>query len=239
MAKQKISNKHNNRQPHNLLIYDISDKFLLKYTQYFKGQLVDLGCGEAHYKNFFLKYADSYIGVDWTKTLHDSKADIVSDLNQHIELPNEYANSLVSLSVMEHLNEPQIFLNECFRILKNGGCLTLQVPWQWWIHESPHDYFRYTPYGLRYLLEKAGFKQIEIEPSSGFFTMWFLKFNYFSKRFIMGPKLVRLIIKGLLAIIWKINHVTAPLLDKYLDKKWELETSGYYVVAFKMKDEGR
>lgn len=117
----KPSKFHSNRQWYNWLAYDISDKFLEKYSNYYKGRLVDLGCGEAPYKEYFLQYADEYIGVDWTNTLHNSKADVVSNLNEKIELPDEYADTVVSLSVIEHLCEPQIFLNESYRILRRGG----------------------------------------------------------------------------------------------------------------------
>jgi len=223
---------HSNRQWYNWLVYNISDKFLEKYSKYYKGVLVDLGCGEAPYKEYLLQYADKYIGVDWTNTLHNSKADVLSNLNEKVNLPDEYADTVVSLSVIEHLFEPQAFLNECYRIMKKGGTLVLQAPFQWWIHEAPYDYFRYTPYAFKYMLDKAGFVDIKIEPQSGFFTMWLLKFNYFTLRFIKGPKPFRTIIKFILWIIWNLNQFTAPLLDK-LDKQWNLETSGYFVIAKK------
>lgn len=177
----KPSKLHSNRQWYNWLAYNVVDKFLEKYSRYYKGILVDLGCGEAPYKEYFLQYVDKYIGVDWTNTLHNSKADIISNLNEKINLPDEYADTVVSLSVIEHLCEPQIFLNECYRILKSDGYLILQAPFQWWVHEAPYDYFRYTPYAFKYMLEKAGFVDIEVEPQTGFFTMWLLKFNYFFK----------------------------------------------------------
>ncbi len=228
----KPSQFHNNRGWHNWLLYNIGDHFLIKYSKYYKGQLIDLGCGTAPYKNYFLKYADNYIGVDWTKTSHNSKADVVSDLNKKIELDDNTADSIVSLSVMEHLCEPQIFLNESYRILKPGGVMILQVPWQWWIHEEPYDYFRYTPYGLKYLFKKAGFHNIEIEAQTGFFTTWFIKINYFSRRFIRGPRLLKLLIKTFLIPFWTINQILAPYLDK-LDKNWRAESQGYFVLARK------
>jgi len=223
---------HSNRQWYNWLVYNIADKFLEKYSKYYKGILVDLGCGEAPYKEYFLQYADKYIGVDWTNTLHNSKADVLSNLNEKVNLPDEYADTVVSLSVIEHLFEPQAFLNECYRIMKKGVTLVLQAPFQWWIHEAPYDYFRYTPYAFKYMLDKAGFVDIKIEPQSGFFTMWLLKFNYFTLRFIKDPKPFRTIIKFILWIIWNLNQIIAPLLDK-LDKRWNLETSGYFVIAKK------
>jgi SAM-dependent methyltransferase len=193
---------------------------------------VDLGCGEASYRDYFLKFAEKYTGVDWTKTQHESKADVVSDLNQKIDLPDNIADTVVALSVMEHLCEPQQFLRESFRILKKGGCIFLQVPWQWWIHEIPHDFFRYTPFGLQYMLEKAGFIDIQVEPSCGFFTMLIMKINYFSMRFIRGPEFLRYLIRGGLIPFWYFGQILAPYLDK-IDKDWSAETQGYYVVARK------
>lgn len=230
--RKKMVDQHRNRKHHNWLVYRIGDRFLEKYTPYYKGVLVDLGCGESPYKNFFLKYADSYIGVDWGGTIHQTKPDVISNLNENIALKNESVDTLVSISVMEHLSEPQRFLNECHRILKKDGTFILQVPWQWWIHEAPHDYFRYTPYGLKHLFEKAGFTDVKVEPQSGFFTMWILKFNYFTTRLIVGPRIARLLIRIFLLPLWFILQVIAPILDR-LDRNWNLESAGYYVVAKK------
>jgi hypothetical protein len=61
----RISQRHSNRQSHNWLIYDVGDQHLLKYSKHYKGTLYDLGAGESPYKDFFLRYADQYIAVDW------------------------------------------------------------------------------------------------------------------------------------------------------------------------------
>ena len=156
----------------------------------------------------------------------------MSDLNIRIELQNEVADTIISLSVMEHLCEPQVFLNESFRVLKKGGRIVLQVPWQWWGHEAPYDYFRYSPYCLKYMFQKAVFEGITIEAQNGFFTTWIVKMNYFSARFIRGPKPLKWIIKTILLPFWTIGQILAPYLDK-LDKNWIAETQGYFVVARK------
>jgi SAM-dependent methyltransferase len=228
----KISQKHSNRKAYNWLIYDISDHFLLKCLQHYKGTLYDLGAGESPYKDFFLQYADQYIAVDWAGSFHDTKADISADLNLPLPIESEVADSVVSLSVMEHLCEPQTMLNEAYRILKPGGAIVLQVPWQWWIHEAPYDFFRYTPHGLKYMFEKAGFVDVLVEPQSGFFTMLILKMNYFSQRFIRGPRPMRWAIKAVLLPFWYLGQKAAPILDK-LDRNWALEATGYYVTGKK------
>ncbi len=42
------------------------------------------------------------------------------------------------------------------RVLKPGGLLILLAPFQFRLHEQPHDYFRYSSHGLRHLCEEAG-----------------------------------------------------------------------------------
>ncbi|MDD5112653.1 MAG: methyltransferase domain-containing protein [Methylobacter sp.] len=228
-----ISKNHSNRLAHNWLVYNIGDQFLEKFIPLFKGTLYDLGAGESPYKNFFLQHVQQYIAVDWVGSFHATQADIAADLNQPLPIESEVADTIISLSVMEHLCEPQTMLNEANRILKPGGRIILQIPWQWWIHEAPYDFFRYTPYGLKYLLEKANFVDIVIEPQAGFFTTLVLKWNYFTNRFVRGPKTLRWVIKSCLLPFWYLGQKSAPILDK-LDHNWELETSGYFVTARKL-----
>ena len=227
-----FTKKHTNRYSHNWVIYDRYEFFLLKYQALYRGVLYDLGCGESPYRDFFLKYADHYIGVDWAGSYHRTRADIAADLNLPLPIEAEVADTVVSLSVMEHLCEPQTMLNEAYRILKPEGAIVLQVPWQWRIHEAPYDFFRYTPFGLKYMFEKAGFTDVGVEPQSGFFTMWILKINYFSCRFVRGPKPCRRLVKAGLVPFWYIGQILAPWLDK-LDRIWASETSGYFVTAKK------
>ena len=227
-----ISQEHSNRKAYNWLLYDIGDKWRDEYSKYYKGDLYDLGCGEAPYKEYFLQYCDNYIGVDWTNTLHNSQADIVSDLNTKLDIDDKVADTIISLSVMEHLCEPQIFVQESYRILKDDGVMILGVPWMWEIHEAPYDYFRYTPYGLKYLFQKAGFQDIHIQPTSGFFTMLFVKINYFSLKFIKGSLIKRKVIRSLLRPFWFVGQKIAPYLDG-LHRGWSANTVGFYVIAKK------
>jgi SAM-dependent methyltransferase len=228
----KISKQHTNRKHHNWLIYKIGDKFLIKHSDKYSGVLYDLGCGESPYRDFFLGYCTEYIGVDWSESVHHITANVIADLNAALPINSDVADTVISISVLEHLAEPQCLLNEAYRILKPGGHLILQVPWQWWIHEAPYDYFRYTPYGLEYMLKKAGFKNINVEPQSGFFSMWILKFNYFSRKSIRGPKWFRPMLHLPLVPIWWFGQVIAPLLDR-LDRAWLSESTGYFVTAKK------
>ncbi len=217
---------------HNWLAIRTNNETLLNNAGHIKGTVYDLGCGERPYEQDILEYADEYIGVDWGHTHHDLKADLVSDLNRPLPLEGEVADTVVSFQVMEHLCEPQTMLGEAFRILRKNGNIVVTVPFQWWVHEAPDDYFRYTIHGLRYMFEKAGFSDIQITPSSGFFSMWVLKSNYFSTRLIRGPRPLRLALRALMLPVWFVSQWLAPHLDR-LDGRPELETAGYTVVARK------
>lgn len=226
------SGQHPNRKPHNWLAYDQIDRSLIAVAPLFCGTVYDLGCGEAPYRQWILQQADRYVGVDWANSLHDVQADIVANLDVTLPIEKSVANTVLSISVLEHLRNPQDMLNETWRILRPGGYLVLQVPWQWWIHEAPHDYYRYTPYGLRYLLEQAGFEDVDVQPQGGFFTMLVLKLNYFSRRFIRGPLPVKVLLAGLFRVAWYLGQLVAPLLD-HLDRNQTAETAGYFITAKK------
>ena len=228
---ERPSFHHPNRKPHNFCIYDIIDRYLIENKDRIKGVVYDLGCGKMPYKSWLLNYADSYIGVDWGSSLHELKADVLADLNETLPIKSKVVDTVISISVMEHLREPQMFLSEAHRILKPGGEMILQVPFMWWVHEAPYDYYRYTRYGLQYLFEKTGFVDVQVYPQTGFWTMWTLKFNYQTRRLIRGPWPIRKVIGLLLHVLWAVNQRIAPRLDKHW--KGEAETAGYFVVAKK------
>ena len=226
------SKTHANRRAHNWAIYDSTDRMLYANRARFHGVLYDLGCGESPYKKWLLEYVDRYVGVDWSESLHLIQADVVANLNDPLPIEAQVADSVLSLSVLEHLREPHMMLSEAWRILKPGGDLILQVPWQWKIHEAPHDYYRYTPFGLRHLLSQAGFTEIEISPQAGFFTTIILKLNYFSLGLVRGPRLLRGIARTLLTVGWYLGQRLASFLDRF-DPDWAAEAPGYFVTAIK------
>jgi len=73
--------------------------------------------------------------------------------------------------VLEHVPEPWAALAEFQRVLKPGGYVILSVPHISWLHNEPHDYYRFTRHGLRILLERQGFTVVEILPAGGLFSL--------------------------------------------------------------------
>jgi SAM-dependent methyltransferase len=72
-------------------------------------------------------------------------------------------------AVLEHVPDPLISFKELARVLKPQGKLILTVPHLSRLHEEPHDYFRFTKYGIKTALESVGFDILELKPVGGFF----------------------------------------------------------------------
>ena len=68
--------------------------------------------------------------------------------------------------VLEHLPEPQKAIDEIFRVLEPGGSLLLTTRFLFPIHDAPHDYFRFTKYGLRHLLRRFEIVELREETDS-------------------------------------------------------------------------
>ena len=217
---------------HNWLALKMNNQTLVQFAGIIKGIVYDLGCGIRPYEPDILSVAEEYVGVDWSNTFHSLQADIAADLNKPLPIEDGVADTVVSFQVMEHLCEPQIMLNEAYRILKPKGNILLTVPFQWWVHEAPYDFFRYTRYGLEYMFTKAGFVDVQVQETSGFWIMWILKLNYQTTRLIRGPRPLRWLIRAFLIPLWLLDQFIAPLLDNY----WHApqETGGYIVTGRKL-----
>ncbi|MFC1577582.1 methyltransferase domain-containing protein [Thermodesulfobacteriota bacterium] len=209
---------------HNWLISKINNECLRLNISDINGRVIDFGCGLAPYKADILEAADEYIGVDWDRnTKKKGRVDVIANLIQPLPFEDEFADTIVSFQVLEHLPEPVPFLRECYRILKPGGYILLTVPFMWHLHEEPHDYYRFTRFGLKYLLTSNGFEDIVIRATTGFWQVFVLKFNYHSVRFAGG------VFRYFWIPLWWFLQTIAPVLDK-IDKN-DKETASYVVIA--------
>jgi SAM-dependent methyltransferase len=134
---------------------------------YAHGRLLDIGCGKKPYQPIFSPGISEYIGVDLPRAL--AATTVVDVYASALRLPfaPETCDTVLCNEVLEHVPEPVQLMIEAARVLKHGGLLILTTPMTWGLHEEPYDYYRYTPYGLKYLAEHAGLQVEKIDPTSG------------------------------------------------------------------------
>ena len=130
------------------------------FAGHISGKVLDVGCGTMPYRNLFA--ATEYVGLelDTPEARARKRADCYYDGTTFPFEPESF-DALVCNQVFEHVFNPEQFMAEMYRVLKPGGRLLLTVPFAWDEHEQPHDYARYTSFGLASLLRKAGFEIIE------------------------------------------------------------------------------
>jgi hypothetical protein len=62
---------------------------------------------------------------------------------------------------------PEQLWKEMARILARNGTIIMNVPFYYWVHEAPHDYYRYTEFALRRFVEISGLRLIHLAPIGG------------------------------------------------------------------------
>lgn len=135
---------------------------------YARGRLLDLGCGLAPLYGSYRPYVGTVTTLDWSESLHDSPyVDIIHDLNQRLPFDDAIFDTVVLSDVLEHVREPSGLCRDIGRVLASGGHLIASVPFCYPVHEAPHDFYRYTKFGLTYLVESAGLDVVALEPSGG------------------------------------------------------------------------
>lgn len=186
--------------------------------------VLDAGAGRLAYKKMISEYASSYKAIDFKKTHED--LDYIGDI-ENMSLTDESFDVVFCTQVLEHIPHPSRALGEFYRVLKKEGFLILTAPLHGYIHNAPHDYFRYTKFGLEVLLSEAGFTVVRIRSLGGFFCYIGL---------IRSVALMPFTKIKIIGKVWfRINYVLSKV-DIFLDKLTGNEnvfTLNYLVVAKK------
>jgi SAM-dependent methyltransferase len=186
-ATGKTRWKHPNEAVHNRIAYRVMENMLTYAADgYARGRLVDIGCGSKPWKGLFAEHVDEHIGVDLVPSERDPTAvDIIAGAYE-IPLPDGHADTVLITSVLEHLEEPQRAIDETYRLLRPGGHLLVSAPFFWHLHEEPRDFYRFSPYALRNLLEQAGYEILELHPLAGAWTTLSIELSYALRRYRRG-----------------------------------------------------
>jgi len=134
-----------------------------------KKKLADMGCGEMPYLPLLENYLQKLYAVDLPG---NPKANYFVDLDTNrTDIADEEVDIVWSVMVLEHVSDPQKYLEECRRILKPGGKLILCTHGHWMFHPDPVDFWRWTSQGLAAQVERGGFTVKEFWGMMGLLSM--------------------------------------------------------------------
>jgi SAM-dependent methyltransferase len=127
-----------------------------------------MGCGRVPLYGVYRDLVEENICIDWANTLHPNiHLDFEVDLNGELPFEGESFDTILLTDVLEHLAEPASAMREAARVLRLGGKLIIGVPFFYWIHEEPHDYYRYTEFALRRMCGLSGLAVVKLEAYGG------------------------------------------------------------------------
>jgi SAM-dependent methyltransferase len=187
---------------------------------------VDFGCGGRPYNHLLTQVARHVIGVDIEG---NPLADVTHSAGEPVPLPDGVADLVVSFQVLEHVADPDSYLQEIKRLLRPKGQLLLSAPGFWPYHPHPCDYRRWLQDGLKLDIEKHGFLVVRIIPilqgwSAGVqILLSLLRYTIWKRRIYRWP---------LKAICWLSSYLI-DVLDTWPGRSAHLVSSTYVVIADK------
>jgi SAM-dependent methyltransferase len=140
-----------------------SDVLLAAWCRAVTGDVLSIGSQDDRdgrgqlYRDYFAS-ARSYTTSEVTPR---PGCDRVLDVRAMPEVADASYDAVFCSGVLEHVDDVWAAVRECERILRPGGVFLVGVPFQQRIHCAPGDFWRFTAYGVRYLLRDFDLEALE------------------------------------------------------------------------------
>jgi SAM-dependent methyltransferase len=134
---------------------ELAEEFLVPVG----GRVLDYGCADMPYRDFFPSGIE-YVGADLEG---NDQAAVILNSDGTLPVPDQSFDAVMSTQVLEHVQDPRVYLSECRRVLRPGGRLLLSTHGFFPYHPDPVDLWRWTGEGLRREVENAGFEVLRFQ----------------------------------------------------------------------------
>jgi len=124
------------------------DRDLKRILPTLSGSILDVGCGSKPYEPW-CSHVDAYTGVD---IYAGDKVDYVIDPHKRWPFPDASFDAVLCTQVIEHVEDPEMLMDEIHRALKPNGTVVLSAPFCYQEHGAPHDFRRFSVHGIKQLL---------------------------------------------------------------------------------------
>ncbi len=147
------------------------------------GKLLDVGCSSGEFMYFARKRGFDTYGIELNRrTAEIAKANnpnVYNGFLHDIKFDNEFFDIIFLGDIIEHVNSPHDFINECKRILKKNGLIVISTPnldciWSkstfilyrlfnipWSSVTPPYHLFQFSIANLDLFMEHKGFDNIK------------------------------------------------------------------------------
>ena len=185
-----------------------------------RGRLLDVGCGTMPARKWLAGHFTEYLGVDLadSRYLGDARLTAVARAEQ-LPFRGGTFDTVLGLSMLTYLTEPQRMIEESWRVLRPGGVLVLEFTQTAPLHDPPHDYFRFTPFGAKWLLERSGFEVLEAIPIGGLWTRVAMSLIAPLNRLNHGP--TRVLTELPVRLLYVVIQLAGALLDRLFGSREE------------------
>lgn len=127
------------------------------------GSVLDIGAADRWIERH-LSVGVDYVSLDYPSTgrdMYGARPHVFADA-RHLPFPGGRFDGIVCLEVLEHVPDPAMVVGEIARVLKPGGVAWLSMPFLYPLHDAPYDFQRYTEYGLRRDVQRAGLEVVAL-----------------------------------------------------------------------------
>lgn len=127
------------------------------------GTLLDVGAGDRWIAQH-LRAGVGYVALDYPATgrdLYGARPDVFADARR-LPFADAVFDGAICLEVLEHVSDPALVVAEIARVIRPGGTVWLSMPFLYPLHDAPYDFQRYTEFGLRRDIERAGMRVVAL-----------------------------------------------------------------------------
>lgn len=131
-----------------------SNRLLARWASTITGDVLSIGSAKDSdgagktYRAYF-SAARSYVTSEPTPNVW---CDLVLDVRSMPHISDAQFDAVFCSGVLEHVDDCHGAVRECLRVLRPNGVLLVGVPFNQKLHRAPQDFWRFTEYGVRYLL---------------------------------------------------------------------------------------
>jgi len=174
-----------------------------------KGRILDIGCASGRFLNLARESGWEVFGVELSDYVADFAIknyhlNVFCGFLEEAKFKDNYFDVVCASDIIEHLNDPESFLGEIYRILNKEGLLYLASPNASSFYYKffgliarynrrnyfvlPHHIYHFSPLSIKLLLNKTGFNILKFRLSHSRTSNFFMNIFNFNDRMIIIAK---------------------------------------------------